>query len=121
MSSILLKLVPLNLLARQLKLFLPLLGALSIPFPYKNVSSSPAPESCCTSPMLYLVVFIKSGAWFSIDTTLYLAGSLTKLLDSTPFFNTKNVSSSILFLSEDGNANQTEPSPASYQRSIAIL
>ena len=92
-----------------------------MPVPYSFSSAPPLPLSCCTSPMLCLVVFIKSGAWFSIDMILYLAGSLTKLLDSIPFFSIKNVSSSILFLSEDGNANQTEPSSASYQRSIAML
>ena len=77
--------------------------------------------ACFISPILYLLVFTKSGASFCIDNILYLAASLTNSLDSIPFFRIKNVSSSTLFLSEEGNASQTPPSSASYQRSIAML
>ena len=43
----------------------------------------------------------------------YLAGSSTKSFDSTPFFNMRYVSISTLFLSEEGNDNQTLSSSAS--------
>ena len=60
-----------------------------------------------------IFVFIKSGASFSIASILYLLSSSTKSSSAIPFFNIKKVSSSTLFLSEDGKLNQTPPSAAS--------
>ena len=86
----------------------------------KGETAVPAPLStkvdCCI-----VVVFINVGASFSIAITLYLAGEDTKLLLSCSFLSIKNVSSSILFLSDEGKLNQILPSSASYQRSIARL
>ena len=53
------------------------------------------------------------GASFSIAIILYLAGSGTNSLPSCVFLSIKNVSSSTLFLSEDGKDNHVLPSSAS--------
>ena len=70
-------------------------------------------------PIRIFLVFINSGASFSIDNILYL--SLFSIELSSPFFKNKVVSISTLFLSEEGNASQIFPSSAWYQRSIAKL
>ena len=89
-----------------LKLSLPSVGASVRSDPNKSLETS----LCFFSSTRNLDIFIKSGASLSIASTLYLTGSTTKSLLSTPFFNAKKVSSSILFLSDDGNDNQTSPS-----------
>ena len=111
------KLVLPNLCKSAANSFLPTKGAFSIP----SSNNLLLFLICLISPQLNFVDFIKSGALLSIAKTLYLAGSTTKLLDSTPFFKIKKVSISTLFLSEDAKDNQIPPSSASYQRSIAIL
>ncbi|ANS05167.1 hypothetical protein [uncultured Mediterranean phage] len=58
------------------------------------------------------LVFKNSGASFSIAMILYLALFFTKISESAPFFNIKKVSSSTLFLSDDGNDNHKLPSSA---------
>ena len=73
----------------------------------------PLPSSFCFFAIDRVVVFMKSGASFSIDKILYLAFSTTKLLEFCPFLRIKNVSIFTLFLSDDGNDNQTLPSCAS--------
>jgi len=58
------------------------------------------------------LVFKKSGASFSIAIILYLACGSTKLLESAPFLSIKYVSSSTLFLSDEGNDSHKLPSSA---------
>ena len=58
-------------------------------------------------------VFIKSGASFSIAKILYLLLCVTGTVVSLDFFNIKKVSSSTLFLSEEGKESQILPSLAS--------
>ena len=66
----------------------------------------------------------KSNQEFDVDIVeeTLRCTSLNKIEESfPPFFSIKNVAISILFLSEEGKANQILPSSASFQRSIAIL
>ena len=74
-----------------------------------------------TDPAIFITVFKNNGASLDIAITLYLAGTDTNSSRSCTFFNSKKVSSSILFLSAEGKLIHTFPSSASYQRSIAIL
>ena len=71
--------------------------------------------------IIFITVFKNNGASLDIAITLYLAGTDTNSSRSCTFFNSKKVSSSILFLSAEGKLIHTFPSSASYQRSIAIL
>ena len=68
------------------------------------------PQFISTKEVLSFDIY--SGASFSIANTLYLASSSTKLLVSIAFFNIKKVSSSTLFLSDEGKDNQILPSSA---------
>jgi len=65
------------------------------------------------SDIIVLLIFIKSGASFSMAITLNLAGSSINSFESTPFLSIKNVSISILFLSEEAKDTQMLPSSAS--------
>ena len=74
------------------------------------LSTTPNQLVFVTTPKDSLFFFINSGASLSIAITLYLAASTTALELSCCFFRIKKVSSSILFLSADGNEIQTLPS-----------
>ena len=74
-----------------------------------------------TPPQYCLSVLINVGALFFIDITLYSISVSTGISVSCCFLRYKTVSSSILFLSEDGNETHTPPSSASYHLSIARL
>jgi len=74
------------------------------------IAGDPAVPEADESNLVF--VFKKSGASFSIAITLYLALSWTKISVSAAFFNIKKVSSSTLFLSDDGNDSHKLPSSA---------
>ena len=61
-------------------------------------------------PAAMVSVEINLGASLDMSKTLYLASSITGSSLSCFFFNSKKVSSVILFLSAEGNDNQTLPS-----------
>ena len=74
-----------------------------------------------TKPYIDFLVLINSGASLDIANILYLLFCDTGSALSIPFFNIKNVSSSTLFLSDEGKLSHILPSLASYILSIAKL